>query len=274
MRRAWLLFGVLLLAGLNASAASLRERVAEAEALLNSGEADKALSAFQQIQVDHPDAAEAVLGIGAAQYRAGEIALAGGLNEQARQRFSEAEQTFQRLFSDKEEKVRSSAKFDYANALAKSAKGFDSQKEFTKQVAALKSAIGAYEQVLKDFPDHQAARQNLDHTRYVLKKLLQNKPKDQQQPLVVQLEATTELPRKEAAVQENEVILRDEQQPSAPVEQPPQPLPEEAAPVEQPSVESVTPISPPEPAIPESVPAAPGQTEPTTQNEPVLLEVS
>lgn len=233
-------------ASISASGESLRDQVKSAEALLAAGEAEKALAAFQQLQVDHPDAPEVILGVGASQYRAGELSLAGGLNEQARQHFSDAQQSFQRLFSNPEDPVRSSALFDYANAMAKSAKAYDTAKEFDKQVSALKAAVGAYEQVLRDFPQHAQARQNLDHTRYVLKKLLQNKPPDpDQQPPVIQLDATTELPGKEADVKENQVILQDQGQApkaNAPAPTPPAPAAAPAAPA-NPGGEAAAPVS-------------------------------
>ena len=204
----WMLAWALLLA---LPSAALQQEVATAEALLEQGEAEKALALFQQLQIDYPQAPEVILGVGSAQYRAGELALASGAAEQARTRFAEAQESFQRLFSEAREEVRSSAMFDYANALARTARTFDPHKEAQRQMRALESAINAYEQVLEAFPDHAGAQQNLDHVRYQLKVLRQGQQDPQEQPPVqIRIEASTDLPRKEAVVEEHEVILQDQ----------------------------------------------------------------
>ena len=197
------------------ASAGLHEEIAAAEELLAQGEAVQALEIFQRLQVDHPESPEVILGVGTAQYRAGEVAVAGGAAEEARERFSEAQETFQRLFGDSREDVRASAMFDYANAIAKSAKTYDPQQEAQRQERALESAVAAYEQVVDAFPDHTAARQNLDHVRYVLKMLQQREEGQEQPPATIRLRATTELPQKEAVVKEHEVILQDPQAPDS-----------------------------------------------------------
>ncbi|MBI2435941.1 MAG: hypothetical protein HYV26_24055 [Candidatus Hydrogenedentes bacterium] len=201
-----------------AAGASVREELLAAEELLQGGQVVEALEAYQNLQVDHPESAEAVLGTACAQYRAAEVALGQAKMKEARESFAAAQETFQRLFSTEDPWIRASAMFDYANAVAKTAKTFDPQKEYEGQVGALRQAVGAYEAVLTAYPDHVGAVKNLDHVRYILKKLLENPPEKPEQPpqATFQIQATTELPDKEAVVQENEVILQDKTPAAAP----------------------------------------------------------
>jgi Ca-activated chloride channel family protein len=76
--------------------------------------------------------------------------------------------------------VREQSGFASANALAQIGKHLDEQQAYTERLDTLQAAVQAYDSFLQEYPDHEAAQTNLNHTRYLLKKMLQNPPPDQQ----------------------------------------------------------------------------------------------
>lgn len=205
-----------------AHAASLRNRLEEAQKLLQENNPGKALDIYREIQVEHPDSEQAIFGAGCAQYQQGAAKMGAQAGDEAVTAFTDARASFERLLQSKDDRVRANAAFNRANCIAQSAKiSASNPQNFEQGVNALREAAGAYEAVLKDFPHLEAARQNLDHVRYLLKKMLQNppekqdqkkddkKPPEDQQPKMFSIftDATTDIAGAKATINEDTVEL-------------------------------------------------------------------
>ena len=163
-----------------ALAATFASRYEQATERLEQGEVAQALQAYRELQVDYPEYLEVQFGLGCALYaqalsQQGEDALAGLRTSAA---------VFERVTSDAQEPLRRHAAFNHANSVAQWAKqvaptseeGQHEPKRYNAGVAALREAVSNYEELLKSYPDDSAVQQNLDHVRYMLKRLLQNPP--------------------------------------------------------------------------------------------------
>src|SRR5690606_22700504 len=117
--------------------------------------------------------------LGGVHYRKGEGLAGAGDAEGARAEFEAADKTFTGLSQHADERLATDAAFGRANALAQQAKLLAGPESFKEGVKALRVAEQAYVELLKRAPGHAGARQNLDHIRFILKQLLQNKPEDQ-----------------------------------------------------------------------------------------------
>lgn len=211
--------------------AGIEETVRAAGGLLEKGDAEAALTLLKEAQVDYPDAAALRFGIACAQYVKGERLSESGTPEEAKAAFDEARSLFSALAGDPDPRIAREAVFNGANTVAREALAAAGAGDHAAAVAALRSAVSAYEAGLARYPDHAGMRQNLDHVQLKLKELLQNPPqqeeqKDQQeqqppekQPEIVSLfgGASTELPGAQARVEENTAYLvppqKQEQQP-------------------------------------------------------------
>jgi tetratricopeptide (TPR) repeat protein len=195
---------------------SVRSRLEQAQTHLRANDSAKALEIYRELQVEHPESEPAVFGAGCAQYVQGESKLALNAGEEAVAAFAEARASFERLVGSRNPEIRANAAFNRANCIAQTAKLTAANPEqYEAGVAALREAAAAYGVVLKEFPDHAGAKQNLDHVQYLLKKMLQNPPEkkeqdkdqkeppkdeDQPKPVSVFIRAATELPGAEAQI--------------------------------------------------------------------------
>jgi tetratricopeptide (TPR) repeat protein len=160
-----------MLTALDARAASLRSALQDASQLLADGDAPGAIASYREIQVEYPDSEEAKFGIGCSQYVQGAGQSATGALEEAATSFQAAEEVFRRLSTAQDSRIREGAVYNRANTVAQKAKMIPPQEQYKEAVAALGEAVSAYEEVLRDFPEHKGAGQNLDHVRYQLKQL-------------------------------------------------------------------------------------------------------
>ncbi len=190
--------------GLGAGAASFREELRRADDHLHVGNATEALEIYHELQVDYPESEEVLYGTGCALYVQGEDHREVNEFDTAVKSFQEAQAAFERLHGTDDEGSRALGAFSRANCLASVAKAVapdpeapnammqmppganpaapsQPQDQYEQGVAAYREAVSAYDAVLKEFPGHAGAKQNLDHVRYLLKKLLQNPPEKQEQ---------------------------------------------------------------------------------------------
>ena len=161
-------------------AASFDARLRDAHALANQGGFDEAVAALQELKIDYPDQPAVEYMMGSVHYRKGEGLAQAGDAEGAQAEFEAADKAFTGLSQHADERLAVDAAFGRANALAQQAKLLAGPETFKEGVQALRMAEQAYVELLKRDPGHAGAQQNLDHIRFVLKQLLQNKPEEQQ----------------------------------------------------------------------------------------------
>ncbi len=153
-----------------ASADSLHDRIQQANGLLRSGEADKALDSYHAIQVDHPESPVLDYNVGCAEYEKGVKALQSDDKKEDDAALSQALESFNRAVQSGDPVVSESAAFNRANCLAQTAKSLEEGEAQGNRVKAFQDAIRAYDDVLKSDPNNDGAKQNIDHLRYVMKK--------------------------------------------------------------------------------------------------------
>lgn len=171
-----LLLAVFLALAAQASAESLGRGIERVDAALQTGAPENALAICRELQVEYPDAEAVAFGIGCAHYATGEAHADLGDTEKAAQSFEEARAAFEPLLASEDTRLRAHAAFNAATCVARLAKMQETPGQYQKRVAALREAVTAYEAVVREYPGHAKARHNLDHVRFLLKRLLQNPP--------------------------------------------------------------------------------------------------
>ncbi len=226
MRKLFLLCA--LLAGATAQADAFHDRLGSANALINQGLFDQAVTAIEELKVDYPDRPVLDYALGTAQYQRAEGLNAAGKPGEALAAFKDAETRFTGISAHADEEVAFAAAFARANAITQQAKmTAASPDKYKDGVAALRNAEQAYVEVFKRKPGHNGAQRNLDHVRLMLKMMLQNPPEKPEQsdeekqdkkeppppqPRVISIfsGASTELPNAAAIHEGNTVILQQQ----------------------------------------------------------------
>ncbi|MCL4691741.1 MAG: hypothetical protein KJ060_04430 [Candidatus Hydrogenedentes bacterium] len=169
---------VLLCALASASHAdSFRERLNAANALLRGGDVQAALDGYRDLRVDDPESPELLYNMGCAKYEEALRNLQDGMEDASTNPFEEARASFEKAQALGAGDLREDAAFNKANCLAQFAKHMSPESvEQDALIDAYQQSITAYEDLLRQYPDHTGARKNLDHMRYLLKKMLQNPP--------------------------------------------------------------------------------------------------
>ncbi len=173
-----------------AFAASSASRLAEAHGKLKANDTAGAIEILRELQVESPGDERVLYALGCAQYKEAESqqgSVVGGLvasgqpgGESAQSPYKEAQESFENLLEAQDPEIARNAAFDRANCIAQSAKlGMQSPEGAQKAVGALRNAANAYQDFLRRFPDDKGAQQNLDHVRFLLKKLLREQKKDE-----------------------------------------------------------------------------------------------
>lgn len=177
MRRA-MAWTVLVLAAGPAAAQeeTFAERVEAGRQLAMRGEYDEALAVFRDLQTDRPDADLLEYNIGCVEYERALSDIRADAGEPARAALDAARQSFQKAAAAANPEIRRRAAYNEANAVAQWAKLAAAAQEHDQAVEAFESAVAQYEAVLARYPDHAEARHNLEHMRYLLKRMLQNPP--------------------------------------------------------------------------------------------------
>jgi len=215
--RGCVLIVLAMLLGLSARADSFEDRLEQANGHLRSGDATRALELYRELQVDYPDEDRVIFGIGCAQYEqaglaAGQSPLPPQAGEESQEApaaanlYDEAATTFDRLAVSRDLGLQADAMFNRGNCAVRKAKFFAGQMKRDEAIGAYRQAIGVYEQLLEDAPEHAGARQNLDHARYELKLLLQQPEEeqpDQPKPVSRFVNSHTDIPGATVVVPED-----------------------------------------------------------------------
>lgn len=204
-----------------AFAESQAARLSRAHGLLQQNDAAAALELLRELQVESPGDERVLYALGCAQYKMAEAqGGAAGAPAGAAASFKEAQASFDALSRAKDPNIARQAAFDRANCLAQAAKqAMANPQQAAAAADSLRGAVSAYEDFLRHYPDDKGAQQNLDHVRFLLKKMLrenkdqnkdqkQDKPKDQkQQEAVLSVRnAQTEIPGATAVVGEDSTV--------------------------------------------------------------------
>lgn len=159
---------------------SFRSRLEHGNQLLRGGDADGALAQYRDLQTDDPESALLYYNIGCAEYKRGMQETELKAARDATQSFQQAKAAFEKVRVAPDPALRKEAGFNYANSLTREAEQAGGAQQYEQSVKAFKDAVAAYEQFLKDYPDHAGAKKNLDYVRYRLKSMMQNPPPPQQ----------------------------------------------------------------------------------------------
>ena len=226
MNRGFVLAGLLCVVPLFAGFAdSFRERIEYGNALLNSGNFEGAREVYRNLQIEHPENAVIYYSLGCADYEEAETAAAIRDVETALEGFASARDAFRQAMASRERWLREDAHYNHANSLAQIAKQTALRGEQEATITAFEEALSAYEDVLERYPEHAEAQHNLEHMRYLLKRMLQDPPPPEEEEPgeeEEQHEQEGDPQEREDGTQEEEPEPRDE-----PGEEPSQPEPEE-----------------------------------------------
>lgn len=168
-----------LLSGM-AGADSFNSRLARGQALLNTGDIDEAITIFRDLQVDEPDSEVLQYDLGCAHYAKALKAARENAPGDAVDALAEAAAAFETASMTPDNSLRKNAQYNRCTALGQAAKQTVSGTDREATMTAFESAIGAYEDYLRRYPDHADAQTNLNHLRYELKKYLQQTPPPQE----------------------------------------------------------------------------------------------
>ena len=160
---------------------SFRERLNATNELLRKGDVEGALNGYRDLRVDEPESPELQYNMGCAEYQEALRTMEGGAAGPEENPFDEARASFEKALAAGSGPIRPDAAFNRANSLAQYAKHMPSDAEQDALIDAYQQSISAYEDTLRQFPEHAGARKNLDHMRYLLKKMLQNPPPPEDQ---------------------------------------------------------------------------------------------
>jgi Ca-activated chloride channel homolog len=163
------------------AAASFNKRLDRAHALLKTGDVKGALTEYRDLQTEEPESPVLYYNIGRAQYQSGMQSIDLKANQDALESFNQAKASFEKVLNTADPEIRKEAAFNHANSVAQVAMQSAAAQKYQETVDAFKQSVAEYETFLRQFPDHEGARKNLDHMRYLLKTMMQNPPKEQDQ---------------------------------------------------------------------------------------------
>ncbi|MDX9973527.1 MAG: hypothetical protein RBU21_11125 [FCB group bacterium] len=170
MRR--LLLALLLTVSAGAFAATFQSRLVEGNELLRQNKIADALSIFEGLEVEEPNAPDLLFSLGCAEYL-----MANKDKKGAADRLEAARDYFEKAQTLSSGRLSTDAGYNRANALARLA---ERQQEPKQKQEGYEEASKAYEQFLQQHPDHARAKHNLDYVRAKLKKEEQNPPPPEQ----------------------------------------------------------------------------------------------
>ena len=162
-------------------AESFTDRLEKAHGLLREGKPDEAMSVYRDLQTDEPESDVLYYSIGCAEYEKGRADAEAGATEGAIESLKEAADSFQRVAISPNAAIRRGARYNLANSKAQLAKQAAGAGQSDAAGKGFEEAIRAYDECLRLYPDNENARNNRDHVRYLLKKMLQNPPAPQEQ---------------------------------------------------------------------------------------------
>jgi hypothetical protein len=170
------------LAGMNAIAAeSFNSRLQKGHELLRNGDPEGALTQYRDLQTEDPESDALYYSIGCAQYEESMQAVQQKAPQDALASLETAKASFEKVLTARDPGIRRNAAFNHANTVAQIAMQSAAAQKYEETTKAFEESVKEYEAFLKQHPDHEGARKNLDHMRYLLKSMLQNPPPPQQQ---------------------------------------------------------------------------------------------
>ncbi len=164
-----------------ASADPPRREVEEANKLLQRGETDEAIQAYRGLQIDDPESELLYYNIGCAQLESAAPPDPEADSTLAIASLNSAKASLDKAVMAENATIRRDARFNRVNCDSGLAKHLALTPDFEGATSAFEDAIYGYEDFLDQYPDHAGAQQNLNHMRYLLKKMLQNPPPEQEQ---------------------------------------------------------------------------------------------
>jgi tetratricopeptide (TPR) repeat protein len=167
-------------AAANASAEEFGVRFKEGFRQMRQGDPEAALASFQELLTETPDSELVRYSIASAEYELGLKNFEKGDIQAASEALNRARSQFDELRTASTPFVREESGFASANSIAQIGKHLDEQQAYKDRLDSLSAAVESYESFLAQYPDHEGAATNLNHTSYLLKKMLQNPPPDQQ----------------------------------------------------------------------------------------------
>ncbi len=170
-----------LAAACTAAADPPREGVAEANALMRAGQSDAALQAYRGMQVDDPESALLYYNIGCAELETASASTGPEDSAAAIESLNAAKASFDKASMAEDPAIRRDARYNRVNCDSLLAKQLSATDDFEAAKGAFEEAIYGYEDFLDQYPGHEGAEKNLNHMRYLLKKMLQEPPPEQQE---------------------------------------------------------------------------------------------
>lgn len=159
-----------------AFAQSVHKRLEEGNQLLRNGNAEGALAVYRDIMTDEPGLDVLQYAVGATHYQKALQLMEDNAPQDSTAALDEAGESFKELATSNDPFVRRNVDYNVANTMALKAKQTAGIGNHEETIEAFEQAIHGYEDVLRVNPDHQQAKANLDHMRYLLKKMMQNPP--------------------------------------------------------------------------------------------------
>ena len=182
MRKLFFAALVFLTVCINAGAESVSDKLEKGHAALREGDTSGAMTMYRDLQVDEPESELLYYNIGCAQYKDGEAETSlESPPDSVIDVYFQAKESFAKVLTGSDERVRVNAGYNYANCMAQIAKETVKLQDHEKSISAFEESVSAYEEFLRRHPDHSGAKNNLDHMRYYLKSLMQNPPEQQEQ---------------------------------------------------------------------------------------------
>lgn len=165
-----------------AHAESFNSRLARGQALLNTGDADEAITIFRDLQVDRPESEVLQYGLGCAHYEKALKAARDNAPGDAINALTEAAAAFETASMTPDNALRKNAQYNKCTVLGQIAKQAVAGDDHEQTIAAFEQAISSLEDFLRRYPGHADAQTNLNNLRYELKKYLQQmQPPEQQE---------------------------------------------------------------------------------------------
>lgn len=160
---------------------SFNARLRQAHDLLQSGDPDGALAHYRELQTEDPESETLYYSIGCAEYEQGRKLVDQQAPRDAVNSFKAAKESFEKVVTARNPEIRMDAAFNHANCAAQIAEQSMAAQQYDDTKKAFEESVKEYEEFLRQHPDHEGARTNLNHIRYLLKSMLQNPPPPQEQ---------------------------------------------------------------------------------------------
>lgn len=170
----------LLIAGGCKPASAPRGALDDAEILLTTGRAERALDSLLELRIDYTEDGALLYQIACAQYAAAGEMIEPGRADDAERLLVEAHDSFQRVGELAPQSLGQSGAFNGATVLLQLDDVLARTDRYEERVENLRSAIATLTRLVEMDPGHEEGQHNLDSARYRLARLLQNPPGEEE----------------------------------------------------------------------------------------------